>query len=122
MGPCDGSDRTDPHSNMSCAVYAPDNTEVTWGEPLSIGSLPKPRGHEAVKGVVSPIQGERVGIRWRRLREPTGESEDEQRRTRDEEDLEDARTLHPTPGPKPESRSLQTRYRDEDRWPRGGHE
>ncbi|KAJ1160602.1 hypothetical protein NDU88_001098 [Pleurodeles waltl] len=84
---------------MSCAVSAPDNTEVTRGEPLSVGSLPKPRGHEAVKGVVSPIQRGRVGIRWRRLREPTGESEDEQRRTRDEEDLEDARTLHLTPGP-----------------------
>ncbi|KAJ1144924.1 hypothetical protein NDU88_011218 [Pleurodeles waltl] len=107
---------------MSCAVSAPDNTEVTRGEPLSIGSLAKLRGHEAVKVVVSPIQKKRVRIRWRRLREPTGESEDEQRKTRDEEDLEDTRALHPTPGPKPESRSLRTRYRDEDRWPRGAHE
>ncbi|KAJ1198301.1 hypothetical protein NDU88_002143 [Pleurodeles waltl] len=107
---------------MSCAVPAPDNTEVTREEPLSIGSLPKPREHDAIKGVVSPIQGRREGIQWRRLREPMGEPEDEQRRARNEEDPENAGTLHPQPGPEPESRPLRTRYRTEDRWPQGAHE
>ncbi|KAJ1122653.1 hypothetical protein NDU88_001138 [Pleurodeles waltl] len=78
---------------MSCAVPAPDNTEVTREELLSIGSLPKPRKHDAIKGVVSPIQGRRDGIQWWRLREPMGESEDEQRRVRNKEDPENAGTL-----------------------------
>ncbi|KAJ1105345.1 hypothetical protein NDU88_002752 [Pleurodeles waltl] len=107
---------------MSCAVSAPDNTDVTWEEPLSIGSLQKLREHDAIKGVVSPIQERRDGIQWWRLREPMGVPEDEQRRARNEEDPENARTLHPKPGPEPESRPLRTRYRDEDRWPRGAHE
>ncbi|KAJ1199591.1 hypothetical protein NDU88_003425 [Pleurodeles waltl] len=100
---------------MSCAVSAPDNTEVARGEPLSIGSLPKPREHDARKGVVPPIQERRDRTRWWRLREPMGEPEDKQRRTRNEEDPENARILHPKPGPEPETRPLWTRYREKDR-------
>ncbi|KAJ1162846.1 hypothetical protein NDU88_003311 [Pleurodeles waltl] len=119
---CDGSDQADPHTIMTCAVSAPDSTEATRGDPLPIGSLLRPREHDAVKGVVPPIQDERVGIRSWRSKEQTGELEEEQQRTTDEEDTEDARTPLQEHGPEPESRSLRTRRRDEDRWPRGAHE
>ncbi|KAJ1167106.1 hypothetical protein NDU88_007499 [Pleurodeles waltl] len=50
----------------------------------------RPREHDAVKGVVPPVQDEREGIRRRRSEEPTGERKEEQRRTTKEEDTEDA--------------------------------
>ncbi|KAJ1180089.1 hypothetical protein NDU88_005313 [Pleurodeles waltl] len=92
MWPCDGLDQSDPHTILTCAVSAPDSTEATRGEPLPIGSLPKPRKTDAVKKMIPPIHGEKEGIRSWRLSEPTGELKDEQRRTTEEEDPEDAWT------------------------------
>ncbi|KAJ1158425.1 hypothetical protein NDU88_011113 [Pleurodeles waltl] len=119
---CDGSDQADPHTIITCAVSAPGSTEATQGDPLPIGSLPRPRENDAVKGVVPPIQGGREGIQRWRSRVPTGERKEEQRRTTEEEDTKDAWNPLQESGPEPESRSLRTRRRDEDRWPRGAHE
>ncbi|KAJ1215766.1 hypothetical protein NDU88_003373 [Pleurodeles waltl] len=107
---------------MTCAVSAPGSTEATQGEPLLIGSLQRPREKDSIKGVVPPIQGETEGIRRRRSKEPTGERKEEQLRTTEEEDMEDAWNLLQESGPEPESRSLRTQHRDEDRWPLGAHE
>ncbi|KAJ1174548.1 hypothetical protein NDU88_006369 [Pleurodeles waltl] len=72
--------------------------------------------------MIPPIHGEREGIRSWRSREPTGELKDEQRRTTEEEDPEDAWTPLLESEPELGSRTLGTRCRDEDRWPRGAHE
>ncbi|KAJ1180575.1 hypothetical protein NDU88_005796 [Pleurodeles waltl] len=93
---------------MTCAVSAPGSTEATRGEPLPIGSLLRPRENDAVKGVVPPIQGERHGIRRRRSKEPTGDRTEEEQRTSEEEDAEDAGNPLQESGPEPESRSLRT--------------
>ncbi|KAJ1199672.1 hypothetical protein NDU88_003505 [Pleurodeles waltl] len=92
------------------------STEATRGEPLPIGSLPRPRENDAVKGVVPPIQ-ERDGIRRRRSKEPMGDRTEEERRTSEEEDAKDAWNPLQESGPEPESRSLRTQRRDEDRCP-----
>ncbi|KAJ1156944.1 hypothetical protein NDU88_009660 [Pleurodeles waltl] len=106
---------------MTCAVSAPGSTEASRGESLPIGSLPRPPETDAVKGVVPPIQGRREGIRRWRSREPAGELKEDQRRTRGEEDTEDAWTPLEESRPEPESSSLRTQCRDEDRWPRVAH-
>ncbi|KAJ1157318.1 hypothetical protein NDU88_010032 [Pleurodeles waltl] len=78
------------------------STEAARGEPLPIGSLPRPRENDTIKGVVPPMQGGRDRIRRRRSREPTGEIKEEQRRTTGEEDAEDAWTPLQGSGPEPE--------------------
>ncbi|KAJ1150319.1 hypothetical protein NDU88_003113 [Pleurodeles waltl] len=98
------------------------STEATREDSLSIGSLHRSRESEAVKGVVPPMQGRGGGIRCWRAEEPARDLEDEQRRTRDEEDLEDARTRLRKPGLGPESGFPWTRHQDEDRGPRGAYE
>ncbi|KAJ1210673.1 hypothetical protein NDU88_006035 [Pleurodeles waltl] len=107
---------------MTCAVSAPGSTDAARGEPLPIGSLPRPRENDTVKGVVPPMPRERDGIRRWRSREPTGDIKEEQRRTTGEEDTEDNWTPLQGSGPEPESRSLRTQRGDKDRWPRGAHE
>ncbi|KAJ1116858.1 hypothetical protein NDU88_005063 [Pleurodeles waltl] len=106
----------------TCAVSAPDKTEAPRGATLSIGSLPDPRKSEAVKGVDPPHQGKGGGMQWWRMKEPAMALKGEQRRPRDEEDPEDARTRLRQPGVEPESGLLWTRHCDEDRWPRGADE
>ncbi|KAJ1110647.1 hypothetical protein NDU88_007995 [Pleurodeles waltl] len=107
---------------MTCAVSDPGSTEAARGEPLPIGSLLRQREIDTVKGVVPPMQERRDGIRRWSSREPTGEIKEEQRRTTEEKFTEDAWTPLQGSGPEPESRSLRTRHRDEDRRPRGAHE
>ncbi|KAJ1082999.1 hypothetical protein NDU88_003160 [Pleurodeles waltl] len=106
----------------TCADSAPGNTEAPRGTTLSIGSLPDPRESEAVKGMDPPDQGRGGEIQWWRTKEPASALKGEQRRPRDEEDPEDARTRLRQPGVEPESGYLWTRHRDEDRWPRGADE
>ncbi|KAJ1189405.1 hypothetical protein NDU88_006150 [Pleurodeles waltl] len=106
----------------TCAVSGPGNTEATWGATLSIGSLPDPCESEAVKGVEPPNQEKGGGIQWWRTKERASALKGEQRKPRDEEDPEDARTHLRQPGVEPESGLLWTRHRDEDRWPRGADE
>ncbi|KAJ1135991.1 hypothetical protein NDU88_002418 [Pleurodeles waltl] len=105
---------------MTCADSAVASTEATRGDSLSIGSLHGSRESDAVKGVVPPMQ-RGGGIRCWRAEEPARDLEDEQRRTRDEEDPEDARTRLRKPGLGQESGFLWTRHQDEDRWPRGAY-
>ncbi|KAJ1193072.1 hypothetical protein NDU88_002378 [Pleurodeles waltl] len=88
---------------MTCADSALDSTEATRRDSLSIGSLHRPREPEAVKEVVPHIQEGGGGIRCWRAKEPARDLEDEQRRTRDEEDPDDARTRLRNPGLEPES-------------------
>ncbi|KAJ1201051.1 hypothetical protein NDU88_004867 [Pleurodeles waltl] len=119
---CDGSDQSDPHTSLTCAVSAPGSTEAALGETLPIGSLPKPQEPDAVKRRFPPFHGGREGIQSWRSREPTGGLNDIQRRTMEEEDPEDAGTPLLESEPELGSRTLETRRRDEDHWPRGAHE
>ncbi|KAJ1188762.1 hypothetical protein NDU88_005519 [Pleurodeles waltl] len=106
----------------TCAVSAPGNTEATRGATPSIGSLSDPHESEPVKGVDPTNQGKGGEIQWWRTKEPASALKGEQRRTRDEEDPEDAMTRLQQPGVEPESGLLGTQHRDEDRWPRGAYE
>ncbi|KAJ1127743.1 hypothetical protein NDU88_006136 [Pleurodeles waltl] len=110
---------SDPHSGLACAVAAPDNTEAAREEALPIGYLPTPRELELVKRRFPPFHGEEDGIRSWSLREPTGGQE---RRTMEEADPEDAETALQKSEPKLGSRTVETRWRDEDRWPRAARE
>ncbi|KAJ1122545.1 hypothetical protein NDU88_001031 [Pleurodeles waltl] len=116
---CDGSNQSDPHTSLTCAVAAPGSTEAAWGETLPIGYLPKPREPDTVKRRFPPFHGEEDGIRSWRSREPTG---GQKRRTREEDDPEDVETPLLESEPELGSRTMETRCRDEDRWPRGAHE
>ncbi|KAJ1161081.1 hypothetical protein NDU88_001569 [Pleurodeles waltl] len=84
---------------------------------LSIGSLPKPRDLETVKGAGPPTQAERGRITWWRPKETERESREEQRRTRNEDDAETARTCLRQPGEQRESGVVWIRKREEDHWP-----
>ncbi|KAJ1123070.1 hypothetical protein NDU88_001543 [Pleurodeles waltl] len=106
----------------TCAVAALNSPETFQGAALSIGSLPDPRDSEAVKGVGPPTQRREGRIPWWITKETERESRNEQWRTRNEDDLEDARTGLRQPGEEPESGFVWTRHREEDRWPRGAYE
>ncbi|KAJ1180346.1 hypothetical protein NDU88_005568 [Pleurodeles waltl] len=98
------------------------DTEASQRTVLSIGSLPKPRGSEPVKGEGPPTQGERGRITWWRPKEMERESREEQCRTRNEDDPENARTCLRQPGEQRESGAVWIRQREEDHWPRGAYE
>ncbi|KAJ1084148.1 hypothetical protein NDU88_004301 [Pleurodeles waltl] len=116
---CDGSNQSGPHSDLACAVAAPNATEATWEDGLPIGSLPPPRDLKVVKKRLPPFHGENDGNWSWRLKEPTGE---EERTTTEDAALEDAETALRKSGPMLGSRAAEAHYRDEDHWPRGAHE
>ncbi|KAJ1114450.1 hypothetical protein NDU88_002687 [Pleurodeles waltl] len=72
-----------------------------------------------VKRRFPPVHEEEDGIRSWSLREPTGGRE---RRTKEKADPEDADTALLESEPELGSRTVETRRRDEDRWPRGARE
>ncbi|KAJ1143348.1 hypothetical protein NDU88_009657 [Pleurodeles waltl] len=96
------------------------STEASQGAALSIGSLPESCVSEAVKGVGPPTHGRGGRIQWWRMKEPEGESRDEQQRN--EIDPEDAGTWLRHPGEESESGFVWSRHCEEDRWPRGAYE
>ncbi|KAJ1144377.1 hypothetical protein NDU88_010676 [Pleurodeles waltl] len=72
-----------------------------------------------VKKRFPPCHGENDGIRSWSLRELTG---GEERRTTEDADPEDAETALRKSEPKLGFGTVETRCRDEDRWPRGARE
>ncbi|KAJ1175009.1 hypothetical protein NDU88_000300 [Pleurodeles waltl] len=97
-------------------------TEASQRAMLSIGSLPKPRDSETVKGAGPPTQEGRGRITWWRPKETERESREEQRRTRNEDDPENARTCLRQPGEQRESGVVWIRQREEDHWPQEAYE
>ncbi|KAJ1115316.1 hypothetical protein NDU88_003541 [Pleurodeles waltl] len=84
---------------------------------LPIGSLPPTWDLTAVKKRLPPFHRRNDGS-WS-TKELTGE---EERKPKEDAAPEDAKTTLRTSGPTLGSRTVETRCRDEDRWPRGAHE
>ncbi|KAJ1090809.1 hypothetical protein NDU88_003938 [Pleurodeles waltl] len=98
------------------------DTEASQRAVLSIGSLPKPRDSETVKGAGPPTQRGRGRNTWWRPKEMEREVREEQRWTRNEDDPENARTCLRQPGEQRESGVVWIRQCEEDHWPQGAYE
>ncbi|KAJ1149463.1 hypothetical protein NDU88_002271 [Pleurodeles waltl] len=116
----DGSDQADPHIRRTCADAALNSTEATQDAALSIGSQPKLRSSETVKGVGPPTQEVCERIPWWTPKEP--EKESEQQRTSEEGNPKDARTGRRQPGELPKTGVEWMQHRGEEIWPWGAYE
>ncbi|KAJ1166187.1 hypothetical protein NDU88_006595 [Pleurodeles waltl] len=117
MAICDGSDHVDPHTTATCAASAPGITEAARRASLPIGSPQCSREGWAVKSE-APTCREKT-IRWRILKEPTGERTEQIRSDHRRAEAGDAWNPWEKSGPEPTP--PQSRPRDEDCWPRGAH-
>ncbi|KAJ1210189.1 hypothetical protein NDU88_005557 [Pleurodeles waltl] len=116
---CDGSHQSGPHSDLACADTAPNITDATREDGLPIGSLTPQRELKVVKKRLPRFHRKSDGWWSWCTKESTG---DEERKPKEDAAPEDVETALRTSGPMLESRTVEIRYRNEDRWPRGAHE